>query len=96
MYTAEVHGESCCALSVCAYSAIALYQFVMLLQEILCALNLVSGTKQKKKKGRKKKKKSPLKNVTNIYIGISEKFKEMALYMVEKRHIEQASQMKKL
>lgn len=56
----------------------------MLLQEMLCDMKKKSG------------KKSPLKQITNIYIGISEKFEEMALYMVEKRHIEQASQMKRL
>lgn len=56
---------------------------LMLQQEIFCTLNLVRF-------------KSPLKQITNIYIGISEKFEEMALYMIEKRHIEQASQLKKL
>lgn len=44
---------------------------VMLLQEVLCALDLGSDMKKKKRK-KKEKTESPLKQITIIYISIRE------------------------
>lgn len=67
-----------------------IYLSVMLLRVIFCPLNLISD------KEKKIKKKKVLNQIITICIGISKKIEEMALCMVKKRHIERASQMKKL